>query len=271
MHFLFYYRAAELTKSTGRLTQHSSCRRWGHLSSPSHRAALRGRRKQTREMKSVYAESRSRNVDTKLNQWGETTWISGLTARRSQSAPLIDRQHFDLQQWLLHGDTNHNTDINTKQGGRKRTFKSSDTSHPAFFLVFSSFWSCALILQGQIPNTFTTSCSSLFSFAHPLVSTLDGFHGCCVNCLLLSLLWFSVPSSLHPSLCWFSSPLCIVKELGQGAAKIPVLYDLFFYFSFTTFHWHTHNYTQYAVHYTELPLPVCSKYRMFWFSVLILS
>lgn len=152
MHFLFYYRAAELTKSTGRLTLHSSCHRWGHLSSPSHRAALRGKRKQDEGNESVYAESRRGNVDTKLNHWGETTWISGLTARRSQSAPLIDRQHFDLQRWLLHGDTNHNTDINTKQGGKKKTFKLSDTSHPAFSFFHSP--PCAQILQGQIPSPY---------------------------------------------------------------------------------------------------------------------
>ncbi len=228
MHFLFYYRAAELTKSTGRLTRRSSCHRWGHLSSPSHRAALRGRGKQTREMKSVYAESGSRNVDTKLNHWGETTWIWGLTARRSQSAPLIDRQHFDLQRWLLHGDTNHNTDINTKLGGRKRTFKTSDTSHPTFSFFYSLLF--VLCTNPSRPNTFAILLyvRLFFSFANPLVFALDDFHGCCVNCLLLSLLWFSVPSSLHPSLCWFSPPLSIVKELGQGGAKIPVLRDLFF-------------------------------------------
>lgn len=138
-------------------------------------------------MKSVYAESRRGEVDTKLNHWGETTWISGLTARRSQSAPLIDRQHFDLQRWLLHGDTNHNRDVCAKLGRRKRTFKSSDTSSPA-----------PLFLS--------------FSFTHPLIYALDGFHGCCVNCLLLSLLWFSILSLLHPSPCWFISPLSFVKK-----------------------------------------------------------
>lgn len=74
--FLCFTAEQQQTKSAGRLTLHSSCRRWGHLSSPSHRAALRGRKKQMREMKSVYSECRGGDVQTKLNQWGETTWIS---------------------------------------------------------------------------------------------------------------------------------------------------------------------------------------------------
>lgn len=47
----------------------------------------------------------------------------------SQSAPLIHRQPFDPQRWLLHGDTNHNRDVDTKPSGRKRTFKLSNSSH----------------------------------------------------------------------------------------------------------------------------------------------
>lgn len=196
-------------------------------------------------MKWVYAESRRRNVDTKLNHWGETTWISGLTARRSQSAPLIDRQHFDLQRWLLHRHTNHSTDINTKQGGKKRTFKLSDTSHHALSIFHSL--PHVVVTNLSRPNTFTIllHVCLLFFFTHPLVFALDGFHGCCINCLLLSLLWFSVPCSLHPYLCWFSSPLSIVKELGQGAAKIPVLYDPFSYFT-------SHNFPQTHKTYSAL-------------------
>lgn len=38
---------------------------------------------------------------------------------------------------------------------------------------------------------------------------------------LLSLLWFSVPSPPHPSICQFSSPLSIIKELGHALLKFP--------------------------------------------------
>lgn len=87
------------------------------------------------------------------------------------------------------------------------------------------------------PNTFTIPLHVclFFPFTHPLLFALNGFHGCCVNCLLLSLLWFSVPS-LHPSLCSFISPLSLsIEELGQGTAKIPVLFALFLYFTSPNF------------------------------------
>lgn len=58
-------------------------------------------------------------------RWGETTCISALTTRRSQSATLIERQHCELQQRLL-----HNTDINLRQCWEKGTFLPCDTSHP---------------------------------------------------------------------------------------------------------------------------------------------
>ncbi len=218
MHFLFYYRAAELTKSTGRLTRHSSCHRWGRLSSPSHRAALRRRKEQTNEMKSVYAESWRTNVDAKLNLWGEITWISGLTARRSQSASLIDRQHIDLQRWLLHGDTiTTQTSIQSRAGRKEHLNCLTHLIPPS--LSFTLFLlSCAQILQGQICHTtFCLSPSPQFVFA------LDCFHGCCSDCLLLSLLWLPVTCSPHPSFCWLSSFLSVVKELDQGAANDPVL------------------------------------------------
>lgn len=121
--------------------------------------------------------------------------------RRSQSAPLIDRQHFDLQQRLLHGDTNHNRHIDIKQGRRRRTFK---TSHPVLsflsFLLLSFLSSLCHVhksFKAKYPH-YATSCLSVFSFIHPLVFSLDGFHGCCVNCLhLCSLLTSSVPLLIY--------------------------------------------------------------------------
>lgn len=59
-------------------------------------------------------------------RWGETTCISGLPTRRTQSATLIERQHCELQQRLL-----HNTDINLRQCWEKGTFLPCDTSRPA--------------------------------------------------------------------------------------------------------------------------------------------
>lgn len=105
-----------------------------------------------------------------------------------------------------------------------------------------------------------TSCLSFFFyFTHPLIFALDGFHGCCINCLLsLCSGCCFPPHFIHLFSDVALSP--IVIKLGHDAAKIPVLYDLY-YFTSSTF-------TIYStVQYNELPLPVCAKFRMFWVSL----
>lgn len=169
-------------------------------------------------MKSVYAESRRRKVDTKLNRWGETTWISVLTARRFQSAPLIDRQHFDLQWWLLHGDTNHNKDINTKQSGRKR-FKSSDTFHPALsFFLSPPFIVCT---NPSRQNTFTVLRVCLSFFFHLPTHLFSPWMASMAVVLIVS----SSPSSGSPFPPHFIHPfvdLSLLSPLQRNWVKAPL-------------------------------------------------
>lgn len=106
------------------------------------------------------------------------------------------------------------------------------------------------------------------SVTHPLVFALDSFRGCCVNCLLLSLLWFcSLLTSSIPSLIYLSS----LYYKGTGSRRC------------------TNSCTQCRVSSNfplwctimpntpcttcccELPLPVFAKFKMFWFSGLALS
>lgn len=126
----------------------------------------------------------------------------------SQTLPkcnLIDRQHFELQQWLLHGNRNHN-----RHQYKAGHLGSSDTSHPAFH----SF-PFVMSTNPSRPNTFITHVCLLFlNFTSPLVFFVLLPSLSTVLCPPLS-----VPS-LHPSLCWFISPLSILKEQGHAQLKL---------------------------------------------------
>lgn len=69
---------------------------------------------------------------------------------------------------------------------------------------------------------------------------------------LLSLLWFSVPSPPHPSICRFSSPLSIITELGHALLKFLCSTT----YSSTSLLQTAHRHPKCTATYTELALDV---------------
>lgn len=205
MLFPLYYAAAELSESAGRLTRHSSCRRWDRLSSPSHRAALRGRRRrQSGEMKSVLCREQRTEMQ---EHWGRRWHVfqvsqrAPFTERRLQHR--LPREESELKQasetrlilllHLLHWSSAHR-DVHHER--LSTWFNFTELSRSLIFLFF-------LLLSGCVP-------------ALPAAP-------------LLFLLLVTV--SLHPSLCPFSSSLFPPPSWGSGSrsAETPVLRDLFLY------------------------------------------
>lgn len=112
---------------------------------PSIRELWEGEEEQ-KKGKSVSLYWKKRESDTKLNHRRETTWISGLTARHSQSGFLIDRQHLDVPLWLFCGDSKHNKNVSSMNEKEK---------HPALsFIPCLPFIAHTQILQGQIPSKY---------------------------------------------------------------------------------------------------------------------
>lgn len=149
-------------------------------------------------MESVWAESKKRSLNrTTQERQEESQGAGGQTQRH-----LLTDKHFDQRQQHLHRDTNHNKEsIQRKRRGRTFCLP---------FLPLSSLHGEHKSFKAKYLHR-TTSCLMYFSFTRPLISTLNGFHGCSVNHLFthFSLLF----SSSVPFFKLVYPPT--VKEVGQ--------------------------------------------------------
>lgn len=197
MPFPFYYGAAELSESAGGLTRHSSCRRWDRLSSPSHRAALPGRRKQSGEMKSVLCREQGRRRGS--TEGGDDVYL------RSPKEPLSQRDG---------SRGGRSADSELKQAGETRLI----------LLLHLLLWSSA-----HVPQHFHHQrLSTCFHFTEPLADFFRFFASFWTCSSVASsppptLLLPLVTVCLHPSLCPFSFSLSLLhpEEVGHALLKLP--------------------------------------------------
>lgn len=171
MPFPFYYGAAELSESAGRLTRHSSCRRWDRLSSPSHRAALPGRRKQSGEMKSVLCREQGRRRGS--TEGGDNVYLRSPKeplsqrdgSRGGRSADSELKQASEIRLILLLHLLLWSSAHVPQHFHHQRLSTCFHFTEPLadFFRFFASFWTCSSVASSPPLSSFL---SLLFASIH---------------------------------------------------------------------------------------------------------